>query len=250
VANRPGWPPRGHGFDHPSAYRLHTTGSRATAWQNAVTPASRFPPVVLIPVLLGLALFVALAVGQALSGVGWLDQPVHAWLRGQRSDSLSRTVRLVTRLGDGWLLTAVTFGGAALLYRRSLSSANYLLGAGLGVALMSPLFKWLLQRPRPDALLRLERAGDYSFPSGHALASTAVYGAIAIVVAVRFPRARIPVTVLCGLLALAIGLSRVYLHVHYLSDVLAGWALGAAWAVALGRLMLGPAPSRPERPGE
>ena len=152
----------------------------------------------------------------------------------------------VTRLGDGWVLTALTLAAAALLWRCWLRAGVYLLCAGSGAAVLSPLFKGLFQRARPDALMHLDQAGGYAFPSGHSLASATVYGAIAVVAVVCLPRARVPVVALCVLLVLAIGVSRVYLHVHYLSDVLAGWSLGAAWSVALGPLLLGRTESKAE----
>jgi membrane-associated phospholipid phosphatase len=190
----------------------------------------------------GLGLFAALAVAQQLQVVGWFDRPLLEWLRDQRQPTLTRVVLGVTALGDGWILAACTCAAAAWLWTRRRVLASYLLCAGAGVALLSPLLKVVFQRPRPELALRLTQVGDYSFPSGHSLGSAAVYGALAIVLGLLFPRWRFVLLLCWVVLVGAIGGSRAYLHVHYPSDVLAGWALGGVWSVLLGRRMLRSAP--------
>jgi undecaprenyl-diphosphatase len=204
---------------------------------------SRFPSRVLVPVALGVVLFVVLGATQQLGATDGLDAAVLCWLYEQRHPQLTRVMRAATALGDGWVLTAITLAAAALLWQPRRAAATYLLCAGAGIGALSPLLKALFHRARPDVALRLAAAGNYSFPSGHSLGSAAVYGALALVVAVCFPRLRLPALLTCVALVCVIGLSRLYLHVHYPSDVLAGWALGGVWAGALGRWML-----RSERP--
>ena len=91
--------------------------------------------------------------------------------------------------------------------------------------------KAVFERDRPDSSEALASAAGFSFPSGHAMSSLAIYGALTIVAARSFdsPRARMLVAVLALALVLAIGFSRVYLGVHYASDVLAGFIAGLAW---------------------
>ena len=91
------------------------------------------------------------------------------------------------------------------------------------------------RRERPFFPDPLATESSFSFPSGHALISLAVYGSIALVLARRLPRRgdRMLLYAATGLLVLAIGFSRLYLGVHFLSDVLAGFAAGAAWLALL-----------------
>ena len=181
--------------------------------------------------------FVVLAWAQELEHAKWLDQAVSEWFRRHRAHGWIRAVRGVTRVGDGWVLTAVTVVTASVLWRHARRAALYLIGTGVGVALLCTLLKHLFQRARPEAAARLVEAGGYAFPSGHSMGSAAVYGAVAVVIAAHWSRVQALTVVGCVLLVIAAGLSRVYLGVHYFSDVLAGWALGAAWALGLAGAM-------------
>ncbi|MFW5741413.1 MAG: phosphatase PAP2 family protein [Myxococcota bacterium] len=79
----------------------------------------------------------------------------------------------------------------------------------------------------------------FAFPSGHSMGSAATYGAVAVIVAARYPRWRLPLLALCAAIVAAVGVSRAYLGVHYPSDVLAGWALGATLPLWVKPLLLG-----------
>jgi undecaprenyl-diphosphatase len=100
---------------------------------------------------------------------------------------------------------------------------------------LSSAMKLGFRRERPFFSDPLATERTYSFPSGHALVSLAVYGSIALVLARRLPTRGERVLLLAGTgaLVLAIGFSRLYLGVHFLSDVLAGYAAGAAWLALL-----------------
>ena len=121
-----------------------------------------------------------------------------------------------------------------LSQRKWLSSV--LLAAGLagGVALSEGL-KAVFERERPPLAARAVETINASFPSGHALLSTVFYLSVAVMLTRAFPRRRFKVFVLgVGVvLAVLVGLTRVYLGAHWASDVLAGWAVGAAWAMVL-----------------
>lgn len=121
----------------------------------------------------------------------------------------------------GYLLVAHRYGPALFLFISILS----------GTAI-SQFLKTLYDRPRPDLVEHLVNTHTASFPSGHATMSTVVYLTLAslIVRLVDDAPVRIYVISIAVALALAIGISRVYLGVHWPSDVIAGWALGVAWA--------------------
>lgn len=141
----------------------------------------------------------------------------------------------ITALGSVTVLTLVVLFVAGLFaaMRRRREAVVMLLASGGGVALSQGL-KLLFGRDRPDAALHLVDAINASFPSGHAMLSAVVYLTLGALTA-RFAKTRrVKVFALAGaaVVALLVGMSRVYLGVHWPSDVLAGWSLGGAWALA------------------
>jgi membrane-associated phospholipid phosphatase len=94
-------------------------------------------------------------------------------------------------------------------------------------------------RERPDVLLQLSPTDGFAFPSGHSTGASAVYGALAVIVITRFPRVRTPLVMACIAIVGIIGISRAYLHVHFPSDVVAGWGIGLMWPLLLKPLVLG-----------
>lgn len=106
--------------------------------------------------------------------------------------------------------------------------------AGAGVVMT--LLKGLFERPRPAFVTHLDPPGGLSFPSGHAMISAALYVTLATLIARTLERRRLRVYVVAAgaFLALLVGFTRVYLGVHYPTDVLAGWTLGLTWALICG----------------
>lgn len=96
-------------------------------------------------------------------------------------------------------------------------------------------FKLSFQRPRPVPFFDTPLPSSYSFPSGHALFSFCFYGMLAAIITARLHSrsARTVIWLLAGVLVALIGLSRIYLGVHYPSDVLAGYAAALVWVVAV-----------------
>lgn len=163
-----------------------------------------------------------------------LDQAVFAQLQAWRQGWLDAVMVAVTELGGGRISVAVgVVVFAWLMWRRAWAAAVYWAGALLGARACVIVLKLSLQRVRPSSIYSgLE---SYSFPSGHATSSMVTYGFLAFLLCVRQPwRVRIPVLALTALAVVCIGLSRLYLGMHWLSDVAAGVALGLAWVVMLG----------------
>ncbi len=140
--------------------------------------------------------------------------------------------RTVTYLGDPQLLTAgVVVAAVALFAAGRRRSALYLLVVRLGSQLLSTLIKSAVGRARPRFTSPVATAFGLSFPSGHALGSSAVWLAVAVVVLPLVPFRRLLVAGAVGI-ALLVSASRVLLGVHYLSDVTAGFLLGTGWTIA------------------
>jgi undecaprenyl-diphosphatase len=162
-----------------------------------------------------------------------VDHGVAAWLNGlvAAHPPLVTVLQAVTDLGGRsimlWLVTVAVVG---LLIRRRARLAVYLVVTGAGALFLDPSLKLLVGRLRPVVDVPVASAPGNSFPSGHALGSMVAYGALLLVFLPAMPRRwRVPATVLVGALIVTVGVTRIALGVHFISDVLAGWLLGAAW---------------------
>lgn len=146
---------------------------------------------------------------------------------------LEETALEITALG-GYPLIVLTLAAVIgfLLVTRRPGPALYALLSVSGGTIVSQLLKSFYDRPRPDLVAHLDTIHTASFPSGHAMMSTVAYLTLAaLIVRIVVSRAaRAYVLVVAVLVSLAVGVSRVYLGVHWPSDVAAGWALGVAWA--------------------
>jgi membrane-associated phospholipid phosphatase len=132
--------------------------------------------------------------------------------------------------GRSWLLPLVVIAVVLLLIRRRQRLALYLAVTGAGALLLDPSLKTLVGRVRPVVADPVAVGGGNSFPSGHTLGSTIVYGMLTLVLlSLARGRWRGWLVGVATVLVVAIGLSRIALGVHFLSDVLAGWLLGLAW---------------------
>ena len=149
------------------------------------------------------------------------------WLRQAMID--------ITALGSETLLTlaaALTIG--FLLANRHLLTAALVFGGTISGSIAVALVKHIVGRARPALVDHLVEVGSASFPSGHAANSAIIYLTIALILMqiVAARRARWFLFAATLLLVAAIGVSRVYLGVHWPSDVLAGWSFGSLWALA------------------
>jgi membrane-associated phospholipid phosphatase len=173
---------------------------------------------------------------ELLEGDTGYDQRLADWLHGHATETLTDVFQVITWLGNFTTLLAVTLLAAGILWRRGeRTDAVFVLLALAGAQVLSTGMKLGFQRDRPFFPDPLSTESTYSFPSGHSLVSLAVYGSIALVLAKRLPTRgqRLLLFVGTGVLVLAIGFSRLYLGVHFLSDVLAGYAAGTAWLALL-----------------
>ena len=208
----------------------------------ALKPKRKVAVPVALLICIAAAVFVFLRVASMVRGeeVGALDRAILLWFRDAQNPAdpigpqwFEETVAEITALGGYPVLTVLIASVAGyLLLSRKFGPAAYLMASiGVGTA-VSQLLKMAYARPRPDLVDHLVDTFTASFPSGHATMATVVYLTLAalIVLFVGKLAVRIYVMTAAILLALAVGTSRIYLGVHWPSDVLAGWALGAAWA--------------------
>jgi undecaprenyl-diphosphatase len=129
------------------------------------------------------------------------------------------------------LMSAASIGYLAL--RKRWLSAVLIIISGVGGTVLNHLLKTHFERPRPDLVSHLVEVSTLSFPSGHAMSSAVMYLTLGVLLA-RSQSSRTLKTyilTLAVIITALVGISRVYLGVHWPTDVIAGWSLGAAWAM-------------------
>lgn len=155
-------------------------------------------------------------------------------------DGVTAAVMHISALGSGavtGLIVLITTLFFALAGRRRY--ALLMLACALGTLVGMSLLKDLFERARPVVVTHIDPPGGHSFPSGHSMISAALYMTLAVLIsrAMERRRLRIYVIVVGALLTMLIGFTRLYLGVHYPTDVLAGWTAGSLWALVCGLIV-------------
>jgi membrane-associated phospholipid phosphatase len=224
-----------------TAMHQRSTDGAAPAWR--LSPESTRLATPLLATLAACTLaFAELAEEMASGELASIDGTVAVWLHTHATGFATVLLSTVTRLGGAQVLLAVTLLAAlALLLRRRVAHAA-LMGAALGGGeALNRALKAAFERPRPSFSHPLATAAGFSFPSGHAMVSLTVYGALAFVTlaSVGSRRAQLLTLLSAIALVLAIGFSRIYLGVHYATDVLAAYSAGLAWLTLCALTLLG-----------
>jgi undecaprenyl-diphosphatase len=191
-------------------------------------------------ILMGAALAIAgtwafaeLAGHVSSGGTQAFDDAVLRWLGAHRVPTLNAVMLEITSLGTSSVVAMVVGVAALFLWlNQHKHSAILLFVATIGGVILNNLLKLGFSRPRPEVIPWVTTADFYSFPSGHAMSATIVYSTVAYL-AGRLQRtrsARVAITTVAAIVIFLICLSRLYLGVHYPSDVLAGIIIGLAWA--------------------
>lgn len=160
------------------------------------------------------------------------DLAVIDFIQGLESPGLTSFAKTVTTIGSSKVVIPLVLGTAAVLFvvLKHRKELLLLIGGMLGSTLLNELLKRLYERARPDIHRIIEETG-YSFPSGHSMASFTFYGLLAYLLWRHMPskRWRGVLIAFSVLMIVCIGTSRVYLGVHYPSDVLGGYWVSACW---------------------
>jgi undecaprenyl-diphosphatase len=193
--------------------------------------------------------FFMLAEEVVLDGRFWLDRTTSMEMREYATPERTEAVRTLTELGSS-SVAAIICGGILLwlLWQRRWSTAVAIGGIFLVAKLLETGLKLSFERARPTVVPHLAEAGGYSFPSGHTMTAVITYGLLAAVLMSHLRgRARVVPPVAAALVIAAVGFSRIYLGVHYLTDVLAGTLVaGACLILALSALFLLDQPDQPQ----
>jgi undecaprenyl-diphosphatase len=204
---------------------------------NVLIKLRKIPPVAWPAAMVAIVVLLGIAVEFGANMVTF-DHAANQTVHDQTREPITGWVFVVTALGSTYVLIAVALAAAAGLalggrWRSGLALVVAYAITDVTVAVV----KLVVERPRPDA--NLTEASGFSFPSGHSAMSMAVYGCLAFALARTcrgFPR------LACALagtaLVVGVGLSRIYLGVHYPSDVIAGWITGAAILTATWLLLV------------
>jgi len=202
---------------------------------------------------LSLAVTLELAAGLAISlGALWaftelsgevfegetqrLDNATLFWIHSTFPDWIGLPMRLITTLGYPWVAVPLLFLVVYIFYRSDLRfSAALLLISVPGAAALSTALKSFYGRARPELFDSGYEAPFFSFPSGHAITAVSFYGVLTLLTARRLKGWRRWTAAAAGtVLVLLIGFSRLYLGVHYPSDVVAGYLAAALWVGTVG----------------
>lgn len=174
-------------------------------------------------VLFSLFMFMLLLV--ILQKTGFIDDNIYNIVRMLRCDFCDSYFILITKFGNNIFIVAVVF----MFILVSRNKYGIILGTSACISIISnSIIKGIIQRSRPNGL-RLISQGGYSFPSGHAMISICVYGYLLYLVITKIENKIIKygLSILLVMLILSIGISRIYVGVHYATDVIAGYLLAA-----------------------
>ncbi|MBA3633505.1 MAG: phosphatase PAP2 family protein [Acidobacteria bacterium] len=185
----------------------------------------------------GVLLFFAWLADEVLEGdTKALDETVRLYVHGFANESLTVLMQFITILGSTLFLSFLCVGVFVIFIIKNWKRAAVLLMTTMaGAVILNFALKVSFGRVRPVPFFDTPLPDSYSFPSGHALYAACFYGVLAWLIATRIQNKslRILVWSLAVLLALLIGLSRIYLGVHYPSDVIAGYAAAIVWILTV-----------------
>lgn len=175
-------------------------------------------------------------------GITETDYKIGAFFYNLRTPMRTEVATVITRIANvlGQAVTTIIITVALILRKKWRTGLWFGLTVLFGAAGLNGLMKEVFARVRPDQIDHLVEQGGYSFPSGHSMGSMIIYGGLLFII-FRYMSSRradwligkIVLSIVLGVLILFIGLSRIYLGVHFPSDVIAGFALGLSWVTLM-----------------
>ncbi len=158
------------------------------------------------------------------------DRSSLLWIHQFANPELDRVMLFITSLGDPAMVVTIFISTIVWLgmKRRYTDGIRFIIACAGGV-ILNQVMKLFFAKPRPELWTRLISETSFSFPSGHAVGSMVVYGFIAYILAREFPIYRRYIYVVASILIIVIGFSRLYLGVHYPTDIIAGYGVGILW---------------------
>ncbi|WP_239551290.1 phosphatase PAP2 family protein [Paenibacillus elgii] len=192
--------------------------------------------IAVVIVLLSILIFIKFAHDLQKNQLERFDRTYIDWIQSHISPKLTVWMKGITELGSFQTLSVLLLVSVSLMvWRRKKWEALFFMVAVTGGMLFNQLLKQIFERQRP-ILHRIVEETGYSFPSGHSMGSIVFYGMLAMLLLmfVKSPVLKLLIAVTAGCLIIMIGVSRIYLGVHYPSDVAAGFAAGAAWLTVCG----------------
>jgi membrane-associated phospholipid phosphatase len=203
------------------------------------TMAERLGPrmgIGLLAAAIVMVLFAVLA-SEVLEGeTQHFDDAVRMTVYGVASPRATTMLHATTQLGSPLFLLPMTIVSSLIfLHQRRIRGAILLTATMVGVSLLNWILKAVFQRPRPLPFFGLTVPASYSFPSGHSLAAFCFYGALAALVTARLRSTLWSALVWAGavVIIIAVGFSRLYLGLHYPSDIIGGYATGFVWVLTV-----------------
>ena len=182
-----------------------------------------------IILILALCTFMYIAINVFQDKIFTWDSTIYNLLMLSRNIKLNEMVILLTELGGFWVITILTI---VLLITLKKKQKIMVISNVLIITILNQLLKILFMRPRPEIMRLIEEQG-YSFPSGHCMVSTAFYGLLIYLIYKNVKNKYIKYTLctILSILILIICLSRIYLGVHYASDVIGGFCFSIAYLI-------------------
>lgn len=182
-----------------------------------------------IVLILAISIFTYIGINVFQDKIFTWDSTIYNFLMQSRNIKLNETVILLTELGGFWVITILTI---VLLITLKKKQKIMVLSNVIIVTILNQLLKIVFMRPRPEIMRLIEEQG-YSFPSGHSMVSTAFYGLLIYLIYKNVKNKYIKYTLctILSILILIIGLSRIYLGVHYASDVIGGVCFSIAYLI-------------------
>jgi membrane-associated phospholipid phosphatase len=161
-----------------------------------------------------------------------LDRSLLLWIHQFANPQLDGVMLFITALGDPCVVITVFISTIAWLgmKRRYTDGIRFII-VSVGGASINYVMKLFFAKPRPELWPRLISETSFSFPSGHAVGSMVVYGFIAYILARELPSYQRYIYAVASVLIIAIGFSRLYLGVHYPTDIIAGYGVGILWLI-------------------